>query len=232
MKQKIFTILLIFTLITRPTYPTFATEITQVAGWGAQAYRWEQHVEWLSKELLAKTGIREIIQFKRDMMDLHRFLKQNALDFMDLADDIINHPKSVIGRYAKRLFDDYMLFDNCNYDYMSSDYKRICRESIISNVMQIATYQETSKQIKSIASKLKDITLLRTLSKDVKMSTDLASSVNMEIAQLQLITTQLRMMEAQYKNKQEIYQRQMKQLLSKERNPANVSKFIHQNFIR
>lgn len=209
-----------------------ATELTQqmnntelIAQVAAQVKQVEKQV----LTLLSQTGIREIMAFKREMEDLHSFLQEYSLDFMDLTDDIINNPKSLVGKHAKKLFDEYMLFDDCNYDYMNSDQKRICKSKMIRNVQEIATYQETTKSIKKIAQKLKDLSELRAKSGDIKQSSDISNSIQMQIAQLQLIKTQLDMMESQNKSRERVEQRQMEQI--QEKNHQNSEAFIKQQFI-
>jgi len=208
---------------------TFPAQMLQLTEEAATAASMVTQVEEQIKNVLSQTGIREIMAFKREMEDLHAFLKNYSLDFMDLTDDIINNPKSLVGKHAKKLFDKYMLFDDCNYDYMNSDQKRICKSKMIKNVQEIATYQETTKQIKKVASKLKDLSKLRAKSKDVKQSADISNSIQMQVAQLQLIKIQLDMMESQNKSRERVDRRQKEQMMKEKR--KNNSSFIDQKFL-
>ena len=207
------------TSIDEATLPAQMLQLTELA---TTARNMISQVKQQVKTVLSQTGIRDVMAFKREMEDLHSFLQKYSLDFMDLTDDIINNPKSLVGEHAKRLFDKYMLFDDCNYDYMNSDQKRICKSKMIRNVQEIATYQETTKNIKKIASKLKDLSRLRTKSKDIKESSDISNSIQMQIAQLQLIKTQLDMMESQNKSRERVEQGQMEQIRAQKRNYTEV----------
>lgn len=213
------------TSVDEATLPAQMLQLTELA---ATAKSMVAQVKQQVKTALSQTGIREVMAFKREMEDLHSFLQKYSLDFMDLTDDIINNPKSLVGKHAKRLFDEYMLFNDCNYDYMNSDQKRICKSKMIRNVQEIATYQETTKSIKKIAQKLKDLSGLRSKSKDIKQSSDISNSIQMQIAQLQLIKTQLDMMESQNKSRERVEQRQTEQTQAEKR--ENSSAFIHQQF--
>ena len=209
---------------------TLPAQMLQLAELETTASQMIDQVKAQSATLKSQLGIRDIMAFKREMMDLHQFLKQNSLDFMDLTDDIINHPKSIVGKYAKKLFEEYTLFDNCKYEYLTTDQKRICKSNMIRDVQEIATYQETTKTIKKIAGKLKDLSKLRSKSKDIKQSSDIANSIQVQIAQLQLIKIQLDMMESQNKAKERVDERQVEQLIAQKR--KNADAFIHQDFLK
>ncbi len=170
-----------------------------------------------TKQLIASTGIRSILSFPEEMKDLHMFLKEYSLDFMDLSDDIINKPHSIVGKAAKKLFKKYELFNDCEYEYMSKDEKRICKSRMIKNVQEIATYQETTKTLKSMSGKIKILAGKALASKDVKMSADIANSIQIKIAQLQMIKTQIDMMESQNRATERVSQRQKEQLYNKYR---------------
>lgn len=172
----------------------------------------------MSNQLIAQTGIRDILSFQRDIQDLTDFMDSYSLDFMDLSNDIIDQPKSQLGQYAKNLFNKYQLFDDCNYDYMSTDQKRICKGQMVRNVQEIATYQMTTNKLKSISQKLTDLSEQRTDSNDVKSSQDISNAIQSQIAQLQLIQTQLDMMESQNRAKERIDKRQKEQLYKQNRN--------------
>ncbi len=189
-----------------------------VAEYGEQALRWKKTIINYQDELLAKTGIRDIISFKQEMGQLMEFMDNYSLDFMDLTNDIIDNPKSQIGQYAKRLFDQYNLFDDCNYDYMNQDQKRICKSGMVRNVQEIATYQHTTQKLKKIMENLKSLSDKRAQSKDVKQSADVANAMQMQLAQLEIIKTQVEMMEAQNRSKERVDHRQSEQIYKSKQN--------------
>ncbi len=188
-----------------------------VAEYAKQAERWTRTVQNYRDELLAKTGIRDIISFQQEMQQLMEFMDNYSLDFMDLTNDIVDNPKSQIGQYAKRLFEQYNLFDDCNYDYMNDDQKRICKSEMVRNVQEIATYQHTTQKLKRIMDNLKTLSNKRTSSEDVKQSADIANAIQMQLAQLEIIKTQVEMMEAQNRAKERISQRQAEQIMRSKR---------------
>lgn len=188
-----------------------------VAEYARQAERWRQTIKNYQDELLAKTGIRDIISFQQEMQQLMEFMDNYSLDFMDLTNDIVDHPRSQIGAYAKRLFDQYNLFDDCNYDYMNDNQKRICKSEMVRNVQEIATYQYTTQKLKRIMQNLQHLSDKRAHSKDIKQSADIANAIQMQLAQLEIIKTQVEMMEAQNRAKARVDRRQSEQIMRSKR---------------
>jgi type IV secretion system protein VirB5 len=194
-----------------------------VAEYAEQAKRWTSTVQNYRNELLAKTGVRDVISFQREMSDLMDFMDHYSLDFMDLSNDIVDRPRSQVGQYAKHLFDQYNLFDDCQYDYLSDDQKRICKNQMVRNVQEIATYQHTTQKLKSISSKLSELARKRERSQDIKESEDISNAIQMQIAQLQIIKTQVDLMEAQNRSKARVDQRQIVQLRKQRQNNVDFS---------
>jgi len=190
------------------------------AGWAAEAKRWIDTVKNYKSELLAKTGIRDIISFQQEMQQLMDFMDNYSLDFMDLTNDIVDNPRSQIGQYAKRLFEQYNLFDDCAYDYMSNDQKRICKSEMVRNVQEIATYQHTTQKIKRIMENLKSLSNKRIDSEDVKQSADIGNAIQMQLAQLEIIKTQIGMMESQNRSKERVDHKQLMQLSKQRQNKS------------
>jgi len=176
-----------------------------------------KQVESLEKQLKAQTGIRDVLAFREEMINLHKILKEYSLDFMDLTNDIVDNPRSQLGLYAKRLFEQYNLFDDCNYDYMSEDQKRICKSEMVRNVQEIATYQYTTQQIKDIAANIKKLVQKRNASKDIKASQDISNALQGQLAQLEIIKIQIDMMEAQNRSKERVARRQAEQIMRSKR---------------
>jgi len=212
-------------VLTTNSYGGFFDFDPDGARWSEQLLQTAELVEQTKKQadqLLAQTGIRNIISFKEEMQQLMDFMDKYSLDFMDLTNDIIDHPKSKIGAYAKKLFEHYNLFDDCNYDYMNKDQKRICKSEMVRNVQEIATYQHTTQKLKKILNNLKKLSNKRQKSKDVKEAADISNAIQMQLAQLEIIKTQVEMMESQNRAKARIDKRQAQQIRKSKQNiPVN-----------
>lgn len=193
-----------------------AKEWTQLAGWAAQADRWKEHFKKIKNDIASKTGIRNIIGFDREMKQLTDFMDKYSLDFMSLSDEIINKPKSQVGLAAKKLFEKYNVFDNCSYKYMSDDEKKMCKSKMIRNVQEIATYQLTTSKLKKIVDNLKQLSHKRENSTDIKESADINNAIQMQLVQLQLIKTQLDMMESQNRARERIDAIRSQQIFEKQ----------------
>jgi len=175
----------------------------------------------MSNQLIASTGIRNIISFRQEMGDLMEFMDNYSLDFMDLTNDIVDNPRSQVGQYAKRLFEQFNLFDDCQFDYMNNDQKRICKSQMVRNVQEISTYQHTNQKLKRISEKLSELSNKRTSSEDVKQTADIANAIQMQIAQLQIIKAQVDLMESQNRAKRRVDQRQIEQLRKQRQNKTD-----------
>ncbi|MDL1957380.1 MAG: type IV secretion system protein [Candidatus Desulfofervidus auxilii] len=209
---------------------TVEMQIVQNAEQLLQTAEQIKHTEQLIKQTIAQTGIRDVIGFAQEMKKFHNFLKNYSLDLMDLTDDIIDNPKSQIGKYAKELFTKYELFNDCNYDYMNDDMKRICKNRMIRQVQEIATYQEISKTLKKFGDNIKTLAQKRASSNNVKESADIANAIQIELAQLQVLKTQIDMMESQNKAKERVDMRQTEQMIKEKW--ENSGSFIDQEFIK
>jgi len=209
---------------------TLEMQVVQNAEQLLQTAEQIKHTENLIKQTIAQTGIRDIIGFAQEMKKFHTFLKNYSLDLMDLTDDILKNPKSEIGKYAKQLFIKYEIFNDCQYKYMTSDMKRICKNRMIRQVQEIATYQEISKTLKKFGENIKILAQRREKSKNVEESADITNAIQIELAQLQVLKTQIDMMESQNKAKERVDSRQTEQIIKEKW--ENSSSFIDQEFIK
>ena len=207
---------------------TVEMQIVQNAEQLLQTAEQIKHTENLIKQTIAQTGIRDVIGFAQEMKKFHDFLKDYSIDLMDLTDDIIDYPKSEIGKYAKKLFLKYEVFNDCEYKYMSTDAKRICKNEMIRQVQEIATYQEITKTLKKFGENIKLLAKKRELSKSVKESADISNAIQIELAQLQVLKTQIDMMESQNKARERVDRRQKEQMMKEKR--QNAKSFIEQKF--
>jgi len=195
-----------------------------VAEYAEQAKRWieevnhyKSQIEAYEKELLAATEIRDSVQFMKDIKEFNNFTKNYSLDFLDLKDDILGNPKSQVGQYAKQLFDKYQVFDDCNEEYMNDNQKKICKNEMVRNVQEVATYQAYKDNLSSVSTKLGDLSQKLANSKDIKESQDIQNAIQMEIAQLEVAKAQVELMDTQNKSLRSIEQRQKEQLYKQNR---------------
>jgi type IV secretion system protein VirB5 len=153
----------------------------------------------------------------KDIQEFNNFTKIYSLDFLDLKDDILGNPKSQVGQYAKQLFDKYQIFDDCNEEYMNDNQKKICKNEMVRNVQEVATYQAYKDNLSSVSTKLGDLSQKLANSKDIKESQDIQNAIQMEIAQFEVAKAQVELMDTQNKSLKSIEQRQKEQLYKQNR---------------
>jgi len=169
-------------------------------------------IDIMKDQLSASTKVRDIISFKKEMKTLITYMDKYSIDMMNLEGDIINSPRSQVGLYAKQLFNKYNVFDDCNYKYLNNLQKKNCKSKMIRNVQEIATYQKTTESLQAISSNLEDLSEKRLKSKDLKQSADIANAIQMEIAKIQVIKTQVDLMESQNRSRERVERRQAEQI--------------------
>ncbi len=186
--------------------PTHIAETA--AGWVAEAKRWET-------DIINTTGIRDVVQFTKDIQQLQQVMDEWKIDLMDLN---IDNPQSQIGVMAKQLFDKYTLFDDCTPTYYNEDQRRICKNTMVRSVQEIATYQNYSTQLQTFSNKLKDLSTKLANSKDPKESQDISNAISMQLAQIQVSKTQIMLMQAKNRSVERAEKRQKEQLEKKSSN--------------
>lgn len=190
----------------------------QAKRWSREILHYKAQIEAYEKELLAATEIRDSIQFMKDIKEFNDFTQNYSLDFLDLKDDILGNPKSIIGQHAKQLFDKYKVFDDCNEEYMNDNQKKICKNEMVRYVQEVATYQAYKDNLSSVSTKLEDLSQKLVNSKDIKESQDIQNAIQMVIAQLQVAKAQVELMDTQNKSLKAIEQRQKEQMYKQNRN--------------
>ena len=185
--------------------------------WAKEINHYKSQLKAYEKELLSATKIRDSVQFMKDINEFNKFTKNYSVDFLDLKDDILGNPKSQVGQYAKQLFDKYQVFDDCNEEYMNDNQKKICKNEMLRNVQEVATYQAYKDNLSSVSTKLGDLSQKLANSKDIKESQDIQNAINMEMAQLQVAKAQVELMDGQNKSLAAIEQRQKEQMYKQNR---------------
>ena len=206
--------------------------IKEIAEWAEYAERWSETASHYSnqltayeKELVSKTGIRDSVQFMKDLDRLKKYSESYGDDYLDLAKAMAN-PKSRVGNQARNLFEKYNVFDRCENQIYKDWEKENCKMKLQREVTQIATVQETKKLVDTSAENLEDLSKKISNTQDIKESQDIANAINMEMAQMQIIQMKIDMMEknnqAMARAEEEQKQRQFESTLNKH---SDFSKF-------
>lgn len=197
--------------------------IKEIAEWAKEAERWsttvtqyKDELQAYETELLSKTGIRDSVQFVKDLNKLQEYAKAYGDDYLDLAKAFAN-PNSRVGSQARNLFDKYNIFDNCNNDYFQQWEKENCDNKLKRDVTQIATVQESNKMVEKSAKNLDDLSKKISNTQDIKESQDIANAINMEIAQLQIVAMKMDMMAKQNEAEQRAEEDQKKKYINSNR---------------
>lgn len=177
--------------------------IKEIAEWAEYAERWSETASHYSnqltayeKELVSKTGIRDSIQFMKDLERLKKYSESYGDDYLDLAKAMAN-PKSRVGNQARNLFEKYNVFDRCENQIYKDWEKENCKMKLQREVTQIATVQESNIMVAKTAENLEALTKKAANTQDIKDSQDIANAINIEMAQLQVVSMKMDMLEKQ-----------------------------------
>ena len=182
---------------------TLAQNIKEIAEWKETAERWSDTASHYSSqltayetELMSKTGIRDSVGFVKDLNRLQQYAKVYGDDYLDLAKAMAN-PSSQIGNLARSLYQKYNVFDECENQKYKSWEKEACKNKLQRQVQQIATVQESSKLVNKSSENLEDLSKKISNTKDIKESQDIANAINMELANLQVVSMKMDMLSKQ-----------------------------------
>ena len=177
--------------------------IKEIAEWAEYAERWSETASHYSnqltayeKELVSKTGIRDSVQFMKDLDRLKKYSESYGDDYLDLAKAMAN-PKSRVGNQARNLFEKYNVFDRCENQIYKDWEKENCKMKLQREVTQIATVQESNIMVAKTAENLEALTKKAANTQDIKDSQDIANAINIEMAQLQVVSMKMDMLEKQ-----------------------------------
>ncbi|MCF6244346.1 MAG: hypothetical protein L3J43_04865 [Sulfurovum sp.] len=121
---------------------------------------YETLVTWKREAEQWKNDYEAITKFKLDSNLLNEFQKINdilgkyGLSMSDI--DLIN-PSSEIAQMAKSMFNTYSLFDDCSFDFMGDEDKRICQDTIVREVQEIQAINGFSEQITKALEKINEL---------------------------------------------------------------------------
>ncbi|RBQ32260.1 hypothetical protein CRU92_00690 [Arcobacter sp. FW59] len=177
--------------------------IKEIKEWAETAQRWGETAQHYSSqltayenELMSKTGIRDSVNFVKDLDRLKKYSESYGDDYLDLAKAMAN-PNSRVGNQARNLFEKYNVFDRCENEIYRSWEKENCKMKLQREVTQIATVQESNKMVDETSKNLEELSKKISNTQDIKESQDIANAINMELAQLQVVSMKMDMMEKQ-----------------------------------
>ncbi len=179
--------------------------IKEIAEWAEYAERWSETASHYSNqltayenELLSKTGIRDSVGFVKDLNRLQQHAKTYGDDYLDLTKAMTN-PSSNIGNLARSLYTKYNIFNECENQIYKDWEKEACKNKLQREVQQIATVQESNKLVNKTAENLEDLSKKISNTQDIKESQDIANAINMELANLQVVSMRMDMLSKQEK---------------------------------
>lgn len=197
-----------------------------VAQYAKQATAWKREIDQWKEKMSALKDFRLDGDILNKFTELNTLLDQYGLDMNDLD---LNNPKSQIGVYAKQLFDSNTIFDNCNYDYMTYDQRRICKNKMLRSSKKMATVSKLSESMKGFVEKLNTLNSKLATSTDIKSSQDITAGIQSTLSSMNALKIQYEMMEIRDRAEAKMEEEQTEQIIAEKR--KNSSAFIHQNFV-
>ncbi|MDY0196007.1 MAG: type IV secretion system protein [Sulfurovaceae bacterium] len=188
------------------TSKSIAEYAKQAERWTQQAAHYKSQLEAYKNQLLSQTGVRDSVQFAKDIESFYNFSKSSK-EFLSLSGNTSSA--------AQALYNKYNLFEDCKVDYFNSDEKRICENKIKRKVQEIAVYQEYSKTLDTIGTNIKNLGNKLVMSQDIKESQDIQNAIQLQVAQLDLTKTQVELMNSQGQRLDQIEIKQNKQIMHK-----------------
>lgn len=185
---------------------------TEATRWANTIKHYKDQIDSYKDELMAKTGIRDAVSFANELQELVDFCKSYGVDFMELKDDILNEPKSILGMKAKDLFKKFLAFDSCNDSWMDVAYKNRCRLKMVHRTQEIVVLQGLSKNFKKTGERLQKLSKKLANSQDIKESQDIGNAINAEVAKITLAKNQMELVNLQNERLDKIAEEQKKQL--------------------
>lgn len=205
------------TIDTAAISQSLAQNIKEIQEWKEYAQRWQETTKHYSSqltayenELLSKTGIRDSVNFVKDLNRLQKYAKAYGDDYLNLAQALAN-PNSRVGNLARNLFDKYNVFDRCQNSHFKEWEKKSCKNKLEREVQQIAVVQESNKLVDASSKNLEDLSKKISNTKDIKESQDIANAINMEIAQLKVVQMKMDMLSKQQEAQRRAEEEQKKQ---------------------
>ena len=197
-----------------------------VIQYGKQAEAWTREINQWREKMKALKDFRLDGNILNKFTELNNLLGQYGLDMGDLD---LNNPKSEIGRYAKQLFEAYTIFDDCAYDYMTDNQKKICKNKMVRNVQEMATINKLTENMTGFIEKLNTLNDKLAHAEDIKSSQDITAGIQSTLSSMNALKIQYEMMTIRNEAQKKMEQRQKEQIEKGKR--ENSSSFIDQKFL-
>src|SRR5574344_179523 len=205
MKKYILSILITINLLNASGIPvvdgvanaqSMAQNIKTIEEWAREAERWadtashyKNQLQAYENELLSKTGVRDSVNFLKDLNKLSDYSKMYGEDFLNIT----GTNSSYLGKMSEQLFDKYNIYDRCKNLKREWEITN-CKNVLKREVNNIATVQATNNMINKSSQNLESLGKNVSASKDIKESQDLANAINIEIGNIQVAQMKLDMM--------------------------------------
>jgi len=219
MNKTLLKIALLFGFLTSSNHALPVIDAPQViengqtaARWLQQGKQWRKEIKQWKQQYDAVTGFKLDGKILDKISQINNLLKGHGLDMGDLD---LSNPKSQIGVLAKQLFDSYTLFKDCEFDFMTADQQRICKDTTVRRVQEMATAKEFQDQVGQMLEKLNDLNTQLANAKDIKTSQDTTAAIESTVSSLEIMNARFEMMMMRNKAKEGIDRRQSQQLRMK-----------------
>ncbi len=188
---------------------TLAEYAERAKRWTDTVIHYRQQIQSYKNELESKTGIRDTVQFVKDVRKFNQFAKRYGSDFLKLSDDILND-NSLLSIEARRLYDKYNIFDECrDKEFLE---KSICQNKLARKTKELVVYEKFGKQIDEITDNVNELSVKLANSGDIKESNDINNAISAQMAKLELTKTQIELMNAQNIRQEQIEKAQEEKL--------------------
>jgi len=233
MKRTVLNVSTAFVLLSSSSFSIPVIDAAQVeesiltlGRWVEQGTAWKREIDQWKEKMSALKDFRLDASILTKFTELNTLLNKYGLDMGDLD---LNNPKSEIGVYAKQLFEAYTLFDDCVYDHLTGDQKRICKNKMVRNVQEIATITKFSNNLKDLLGELNSLNDKLAHAEDIKSSQDISAGIQATVTSMEAMKIQYEMMVIQNEATRKMEERQTEQIQKEKR--KNSSGFNHQSFL-
>ncbi len=183
--------------------------------WGKELKHFKSQLDSYKKELETKTGIRDSIQFIKDIQEFKRFAKRYGKDFTQIGMDILND-NSILSQRIRSIYNKYNVFDEClGKEFLE---KSLCENRVARKAQELVVFDEYADQIESISNDVQDLTIKLAKSKDIKESNDINNAIAAKMAQFKLAKSQIELINAKNERIDRLEREQRRKLFLKRLN--------------
>jgi len=162
----------------------------QATRWTQTVAHYKEQVSAYKNELLTKTGVRDLGSAFKDLHQIYRDSKSTYDNIDSFREKVLHDPMGFVNGELKQYYNKYMIFERCNY-ITNERNKKLCLAESIAGIAEIASLDIAQANAKKTEDNLKKLTDKVQNSKDIKESQDLANTINLQLAALQLENNKL-----------------------------------------